>query len=166
MMLIALGDSVSPACSLSLRAGSRPLWGVSFCEPTLRAATLLSSDKVRFVLAGGWNTLLYLVTFTAVQLLWGESLGYVLSLTVAASIVTLQAYFVARRWVWRSTSEAHREFPRFIFVYVVQYTANLLLLYCFVNLLGAPVIPAQLMINGLLLMMSYFAHRGWTFRTT
>jgi putative flippase GtrA len=89
--------------------------------------------------------------------------GHYVVLTFAAVISTVTAHTAQRRWAWLSRAPYFRELARFSSVYFVGYLLNLTVLYAAHSRFGAPVIPTQVAITGLLIVGSFFVHRFWTF---
>jgi putative flippase GtrA len=126
----------------------------------------LLGRPARFLLAGAWNTGFGLAVFTALHLLLGGQLGYVLTLAVAQVVAVVQAHLVQRRFVWRSREPYFGQLLRFSVLYVFVYVANVLLLSVAVEWGNAPILPAQYVIGGVLIVTTYFAQRAWTFRAS
>ena len=124
----------------------------------------IESREVRFLLAGGWNTVFGLGVFAFLQLTVGDVIGYPAVLTISTVIAVLQSHLIQRRFVWHSTLRYGTELLRFSSVYVVQYAANLALLALAVEVMELPVVPSQVAITAVLIVSSYVVHRFWTFR--
>jgi putative flippase GtrA len=124
----------------------------------------IESREVRFLLAGGWNTVFGLGVFAFLQLTVGDVIGYPAVLTISTVIAVLQSHLIQRRFVWHSTLPYGTELLRFSSVYVVQYAANLALLALAVEVMELPVVPSQVAITAVLIVSSYVVHRFWTFR--
>lgn len=123
----------------------------------------IGNRPVRFLLAGAWNTVFGLTAFTLLELSLDDVLGYLTVLAIAQIIAVIQAHAVQRTLVWGSQQPYIAELCRFSLVYVFVYVANAVLLALAVEVAHAPVLPAQYVIGGLLVLSTYFVQRGWTF---
>jgi putative flippase GtrA len=73
------------------------------------------------------------------------------------------AFILHRRLVFRVRGHVWLDFIRFQSVYVVTFTVNLVLLPILVAV-GVPRIAAQAAIVAVMTVVSYFAHRHFSFR--
>jgi putative flippase GtrA len=126
-------------------------------------SSAIGKRPVRFLLAGAWNTLFGFAAFTFLELSLGDVLGYLAVLAFAQILAVIQAHAVQRTVVWRSQQPYFAELSRFSLVYVAVYAANAVLLALAVEVAHAPVLPAQYLIGGLLVLATYFVQRDWTF---
>lgn len=75
----------------------------------------------------------------------------------------LVSYVLNRRHTYGS-SRPHREATwRFAVVALVGFGLTWLFMHAFVEWLGAPYIPAQLVTTGIVMLWSFIAHKAWTF---
>ncbi len=73
------------------------------------------------------------------------------------------SYKLNRRHTF-ATDRSHREATwRFAVVVSSVFCLTYLLMNFFVNSLGAPYLPAQMVTTGMLMFVSFFSHRLWTF---
>ncbi|WP_324617397.1 GtrA family protein [Microvirga alba] len=79
---------------------------------------------------------------------------------VAGGVVS---YALNRRHTYDS-DRPHREATwRFALVAFVGFLLTWLFMHVFVDGLGAPYIPAQLVTTGIVMLWSFLAHKAWTF---
>jgi len=119
--------------------------------------------QLRYLVVGGLNTLFGLGVFAALDLTTARYVGHYVVLTFAAVISIATSHTTQRKWAWLSRAPYFRELARFSSVYVIGYLFNLALLYIAHSGFGAPVIPTQVVITGLLILATFFVHRFWTF---
>ena len=75
----------------------------------------------------------------------------------------LVSYALNRKHTYES-SRPHREATwRFAIVALVGFLLTWLFMHVFVEWLGAPYIPAQLVTTGIVMLWSFIAHKAWTF---
>lgn len=75
----------------------------------------------------------------------------------------LVSYALNRTHTYRST-RPHREATwRFALVALVGFFLTWLFMHAFVEWLGAPYLPAQLVTTGIVMLWSFIAHKAWTF---
>lgn len=120
-------------------------------------------QQLRYLIVGGFNTLFGFGVFVALDLTTAQYIGHYVVLTVATVISITAAHACQRTWIWFSRAPYLRELTRFSSVYVVGYFLNLVLLYVAHGRFGAPVLPTQVAITGLLVLGAFLVHRFWTF---
>jgi putative flippase GtrA len=142
------------------RAEHDPPVGVSNGRP---GGMTKREQQLRYLVVGGFNTLLGLGIFAALDLTTARYVGHYVVLTLAALISIAASHATQRRWAWSSRAPYLRELQRFFSVYLAGYFLNLALLFVAHSGFGAPVIPAQVAITGILILAAFFVHRFWTF---
>ena len=136
-----------------------------------RARSLLRDQRVLFLMIGGINTVLGMIVFIGVDLALGRiidvavnpTVGSIATLAVAHVISVVIAFILHRRLVFRAHGHVWLDFIRFQGVYAVTFTVNLVLLPISVAV-GVPRIAAQAAIVTVMTVVSYFAHRHFSFR--
>ena len=129
--------------------------------PLLR---LLKTEKVAFLIVGGANTVFSTLLFIALDLLYGHYVPSFVVLGSAWLISLVAVFFVYRRLVFRVTGHVLRDLGRFALVNLTALLVNMVLLFVASDLLGAPRIPAQIIITGLTVFINYFGHKYFSFR--
>ena len=124
----------------------------------------ISGEGLRYLIVGGWNTVFGIGVFALLWFLLDEVWSYGLVLLVAQVIAVLQAPWSQRTFVWRSKGSFLPELGRFALVYTLTYLANLGLLALSVEILGLPVLGAQMVITFLMVVVTFAVNRTWTFR--
>jgi len=121
------------------------------------------SDKIRYLVIGGWNTLFsYAMFFISHQLL-SPPLTLREALTCSWIVGVTQAFITQRTLVWRSKERIHAEFAKFIVVSIAQFAVNIVALTVAVERLHLPVLASQLVITMIIIACTYYAMREWTF---
>ena len=124
---------------------------------------LLQSEKVRFLIVGGWNTAVGYALFIGLHLLLGQRLPPEATITLAYCLALPHAYLTHRLLVFRPTAGSIAQFGRFCLSNTVIFLANLLLMPLSVRAFGLDPIWAQ---GGFLLastVASFVFHKYYSF---
>ena len=127
---------------------------------------LLADQKVRFVLVGGFNTVLGYLTFSALTL-WvfhDVRFGYLLSLFFSYAIGISVAFVLYRRFVFVVHGHVLRDLARFVSVYAVSIGINAAVLPVMVEVVGVPPVLAQAVVVLITTLLSFVGHRSFSFR--
>ncbi|AZI59559.1 GtrA family protein [Nakamurella antarctica] len=130
--------------------------------PLLR---LIRDQRIAFLLVGGFNTAIGAFFFILFQLILGDS-RYLLVLLCAHICAVLCAFVLYRRFVFRVRGHLARDLARFELVNLTSLLINAALLTVAVSALTLPVLPSQLVITAGTMLISFFGHRGFSFRRT
>lgn len=108
----------------------------------------------RFLMSGAVNTALTYLAYLALL----QVLPYALSYTLAYLLGVGLAYFLYRHFVFRT--RGHRHAPLWVLlIYLLQYAAGLLLVYLWVDVMGAPAMFAPLFAIALTLPVVFLLNR-------
>jgi putative flippase GtrA len=108
---------------------------------TLRA--LLRSEKIRFLIVGGWNTAVGYAIFIGMHLLLGQRLPPEATITLAYCLALPHSYFTQRLLVFRPTAGSMTQFGRFCLSNTSIFLANLVLMPLSVRAFGWEPVLAQ-----------------------
>ena len=125
---------------------------------------LISDQRIAFLLVGATNTAVGTGWFIVFQWLFGASLGYFVVLICAHVAAVLCAFVLYRRFVFRVRGHVLRDLGRFELVNLSALGVNAALLPLFVEVFKLPVILSQLIITAGTMLISFFGHRGFSFR--
>lgn len=125
---------------------------------------LLGDERVRFVLVGGFNTVLGYGLFVLFQLTIGHTIGYLGSLYASYVLAVISAFVLHRKFTFRVQGNLVIDFLRFSSVYVVALLINTLALPLLVELGHLAPIVAQACIVVLTTLISYVGHKWFSFR--
>lgn len=121
------------------------------------------SEKIRFLLVGGYNTAFGYFTFAAAYWFWHEEIHYV-GLAIAAHFVAVTNSFLTQRHlVFRSTGSWTKEFLRFHVSYLAMLPVGIGLLAFFHEVAGLPMLLAQGAALFVGVVLSYVISRYFTF---
>ncbi|WP_232818942.1 glycosyltransferase [Homoserinimonas sp. OAct 916] len=152
------------ASSSNQTAGDQPLPPAGMQGAPGPLLRLVRNQKVAFVLVGGVNTVVGFLFFVGFEVTIGRLWGYFASLAFAHVFSVLFAFVLYRRFVFRVHGHVLRDLGRFEVVYLVALGINFVLLPILVEVFGLQVIPAQALIVFVTALVSFFGHRGFSFR--
>lgn len=127
---------------------------------------LVRDQRVAFLIVGATNTLVGFFWFITFQVLLQERVGYMAVLLCAHVASVLCAFVLYRRFVFRVHGHVWRDLWRFELVNLTSLGINAAVLPVMVEFAGLPVIMAQLVSTLITMTISFFAHRGFSFRRT
>ncbi|WP_111766327.1 GtrA family protein [Nakamurella deserti] len=144
------GERITPPAGMTGDAG-----------PLLR---LIRDQRVAFLLVGGANTAIGFAWFVLFEHLVGDTLGYMVALLFAHIAAVLCAFVLYRTFVFRVRGHVLRDLARFEVVQLTALGINVVFLPLLKEVVGLPVLLAQLIVTAGTVLMSFFAHRGFSFR--
>lgn len=121
-------------------------------------------EKTRFLVIGGVNTAIGYLLFTGVYLLIGRLVHYMVVALLSHAMAVCVAYYLQRRFVFRSGAAWLPEFVRYNLSLAGVLGAGLAGLYFLVDALGLHPLLAQAVVTGISIVVSYMAHRHYSFR--
>lgn len=132
---------------------------------------LIKDQRVAFLFVGATNTgvgFLFFIFFDLTVGNWldvavNETVGSLATLACAHVLGVLFAFVMYRRFVFRVTGHVLRDLARFESVYLVAIVINAIILPILVNF-GWNRILAQLSILVITTLISWFGHKGFSFR--
>ncbi len=129
--------------------------------PLLR---LVRDQRIAFLLVGVTNTVVGTLWFVGFQFLVERFAGYIVVLLCAHVASVLCAFVLYRTFVFRVKGHLLRDLARFEVVNLSALGVNLVALPLLVEVAGLPVLLSQLIITGATMLISFFGHRGFSFR--
>jgi putative flippase GtrA len=124
---------------------------------------LVRDQRVAFLIVGLMNTVIGTGWFVLLFSLFGDVVGYLGALVCAHIASVLCAFVLYRTFVFRVTGHLLRDLVRFEFVNLSVLAFNAAALPLLVQVVGWPVVLSQLVIVGVAVVYSWFAHRGFSF---
>jgi putative flippase GtrA len=137
---------------------------IEHVEPPPADAMGTRQQGLRYLVIGGWNTLFGFGMFSVLQIAFGDEINYLILLTFSTILAILNAYVGYRLFVFKVKGRWIRDLGRFSLVYVTSYLFNLAALPLLVEVAGLPILLAQAILTATTVMMSFFAHRSFSFR--
>ena len=128
-----------------------------------RIARLAATEKARFVLVGGWNTVASYLIFVAVHLLFGRRIGTAMTVTVSYAIALPLAFALQRYLVFTVKGSIPRQFLRFTLANSTIFVLNVTLLPLLVFITKTSPLLVQALFVAVSAVASYFAHKYYSF---
>lgn len=123
---------------------------------------LLADQRVTYLIVGGLNTAVGLGLFVVLYL--AVDLPYLAGLALAYAIALPFGFVLQRRFVFKVTGPVGADFARYALVQSGAFAMNVVILPALVEVFDAPVVPAQVVSLGLVVVGSYLLHQGFTFK--
>lgn len=125
--------------------------------------SLLMSERLRFLVVGGWNTLVGYLVFLACHAWVGGKIGPLMTL-ILSYLIAVPHSFATQRWlVFKAQGAIGRQFLRFLLANSSIFVANMVLLPLTVRLVEADPRIVQGVLVVLLTVASYLAHKHFSF---
>jgi putative flippase GtrA len=122
------------------------------------------NEKIRYILIGGYNTVVGYGVFAALWMIWGQSLHYIIILVLSHIVAVTNAFFGYRILVFRKKGSGWRDFVRFNMVYLGAFVFNVLALPILIEVVNFHPLVAQALLVIVTVMASYLLHRRFSFR--
>lgn len=122
------------------------------------------NEKIRYLLIGGYNTLFGYGVFAVLWILWGQSLHYIVILSLSHVIAVTNAFFGYRILVFRKKGGAWGDFVRFNMVYLGAFVFNVLALPILIEAANLHPLVAQALLVIVTVVASYLLHRRFSFK--
>lgn len=129
--------------------------------------SLIKDQRIAFLIVGAFNTVLGTAWFIVFELLFGQDVGrygYMASLACAHVAAVLCAFVLYRKFVFRVRGHLWLDLFRFELVNLTALAINAVSLPFVVEVFSLQPIPAQLLITCVTAFVSYFGHKGFSFR--
>jgi len=121
--------------------------------------------KLRFIVAGGLNTLFGLAAFPVLMWTFASMSAHYLIILTIAQIFSVSFSFLTNKFlVFRTSGNYLAEFGKFVTFHAAYFVANLVALPIMVELLGVPPIWGQFAFAAGVIVSSYFWHSRITFQ--
>ena len=127
---------------------------------------LLKDQRFRFLLVGGFNTMIGFGLFVVIELLIGRHTSYWVSLYTAYAFGAIMSFLLHRRYTFQVTGSGHvfLDFLRFQSVSLVALAFNTVALPLLVELGQLPPILAQAIVVVITTLTSYVGHKFFSFK--
>lgn len=121
------------------------------------------SRKLRFLLAGGYNTVFGYLVFGALFFALGKTISYLLIALLAHLISLVNAFLVHRHLVFRSTGQWQASFIRFNVSQLSSLAFGMICLYTLVEFARIKPLAAQALAMAITVPPAYLLHRWFSF---
>jgi len=131
----------------------------------LRSIIINHNKKLRFLIAGGVNTLVGLSIYPILYLILEPiGIGYIKILLLAQVITITFSFITSKYFVFKTKGNSHKEYIKFFIFYGFYGALNLLCLPFFVEVLKITPIISQALFSIAIIVTSYFWHNFITFK--
>lgn len=137
---------------------------MSVAVPARRVANRYR-QPIAYLIVGVWNTLFGYVVFALLYYMLQAHLHVDAILVFSYLLATANAYIGYRYIVFRSTGSMKRELRRFVAVYAGTLAANLVVLPFALHVLSWNAYVVQGLFTGIIVVLSYFGHKHFSFRS-
>ena len=124
----------------------------------------MQSDKLRYLIAGAWNTFFGYSLGVLLFLALTEKLNTAIIALIANFFAILMAFTTYKLFIFRSKGNWRREFIRACTVYGNMALASIGLIWFLVDILKLNIWLSQALTLVLTVFISYFLHKRFTFR--
>ncbi len=118
---------------------------------------------VRYLLVGGWNTVFGMAVYAGLYRWLGEHAHYLVLLVPSNILAVTNAYVCYKLFVFKTRGNILREYFRCYAVYGGILLAGAALMFVLVDRLGMPPTAANCVCILITTLVSYFAHRNFSF---
>ena len=123
------------------------------------------NKKIRFLIAGGVNTLVGLSIYPILYIILEPiGVGYIKILLLAQLISITFSFITSKYFVFKTKGNSHKEYIKFFIFYGFYGGLNLLCLPIFVEILKITPIISQTIFSVAVIFSSYFWHNFITFK--
>lgn len=123
-----------------------------------------NNKKLRFLLAGGYNTAFGYIVFVALKIALPNSVHYLTMLCLAFVISVVHAFFVQKYLVFRTKGYVILEFLRFVVVNLSSLIINALILSALVRF-ELNILLAQAISTIVTTLLCYLGHDKFSFKS-
>ena len=118
---------------------------------------------IRYLIAGGYNTVFGFAVFTGLFFLLESDLHY-LGIAIITQIISItNSYIVYRVFVFKSRGRIINEYFRIYIVYGISFILGIVLLTLLVEFAGLHPVLAQFFVIIITVIVSYIGNRRFTF---
>ena len=137
------------------------------CLGKVRSLADQHQTKIRFLIAGAFNTTIGLALFPALYFLAAPmKLHYLVILTISQVLCISFAFLTSKFLVFRTSGNYLRETGKFLTFHLTYFLVNLAALPALVEFLGMNPVLAQTLFAVLVIVTSYFWHSRITFSSS
>ncbi len=120
-------------------------------------------EKIRYLVAGGWNTVFGYGTFAAMFFFWGDYIHYMAIMIISYIVSVSNAYISYKFFVFKTKGNYLREYLRFYLVYGFAFILNIVLLPVSVEVFKINPLISQAAIVMVTVVFSYLGHKNYSF---
>lgn len=143
------------------------MWQWQSCLEKVRSLADQHQTKIRFLIAGAFNTAIGLALFPALYFLAAPmKLHYLVILTISQVLCISFAFLTNKFLVFRTSGNYLWETGKFLTFHLTYFLVNLVALPALVEFVGMHPVWAQTLFAVLIIVTSYFWHSRITFSSS
>lgn len=123
-------------------------------------------EKIRYIIAGGWNTLIGYLVFAILYYFLSHKIHYLIILVFSYIVSITNAYVSYKYLVFKTKGNYLREYLRFYLVYGTSFLVNIALMTVIVELIHINPVIAQGIILFFTTMIAYVGHKRYSFNVS
>jgi putative flippase GtrA len=127
---------------------------------------MLDSRKIRYLLAGGWNTLFGYTVGTGFYYLFSKHIHIIIVLILANFFTITMAFLTYKLFVFQTKGNWGMEYARSYLVYGTTALLSIIMLWLMVDFMAISFWIAQALMIVLTVIVSYNGHAHFTFSKT
>jgi putative flippase GtrA len=120
-------------------------------------------EKWLFLIAGSFNTLFGLITFTVLYMITSKYIHYIAILFISSFLSILVAFLSLKYFVFQTKGNHVKELVRCFITYLTILLVNSFLLYLSIEKLNFNAIASQFIITLILVICSFLSHKHFSF---
>jgi len=128
-----------------------------------RLRGFVRDQRVRFLIVGGWNTVIGYLIFVGVNAAIGSRLGNAWVVVLAYAVALPLSFLMQKLFVFAGAGNWLYQFGRFILANSTVFFGNLLFLPIFVSATGIGPLLSQAIFVTASTSVSYLAHKHFSF---
>lgn len=132
--------------------------------PTTLCEAWHASQKFRFLVVGGWNTVFGYLVFVVLYGLLAAYAHYLVIATAAHFLAVIQSFVSQRRLVFHAAGRWLPQYLRFNAASLAALFGSLALLSMLVETVGLDVLVAQAVTTAASVAVSYLLHKHFSFK--
>jgi len=136
-----------------------------FCSCSLNLFSASQLQFIRYLLVGGWNTVFGMAVYAGLYYWLGGRVHYLILVVPANILAITNAFICYKLFVFKTKGNILREYFRCYIVYGGTMLAAVAALWVLVEWLGMSPVAANCACTAVTTMVSYLAHRNFSFRT-
>jgi putative flippase GtrA len=125
---------------------------------------LLKSSKVRYLIAGAWNTVFGYSLGVVLFLLLTDSVHTAIIALICNLVAIAMSFITYKLFVFRTTGNWIGEYFRASIVYGNAAVISIFLIWVFVDIVGWNIWVSQGLTIGITVLISYLGHKKFTFK--
>lgn len=121
------------------------------------------NEKIRYLLVGGFNTVVYYMIFAVLTLYFGEQYGQFM-LFVAFILCSFVSFFTQKVFVFNTVGDVLKEYPKCLLTWAIGYAINAALLWGCVHFLGINVYVGEVISLATSTVVTYILLKHFAFQ--